>query len=74
MAEIIDFDARPTAIDGLLLLTMKQVSDERGTVREFYRESALTGAGLPALGPWRQVNVTAHAPGRSAWACTPRRS
>ena len=58
MAEIIDFDARPTAIDGLLLLTMKQVVDERGTVREFYRESALAGAGLPALGPWRQVNVT----------------
>jgi dTDP-4-dehydrorhamnose 3,5-epimerase len=59
MPEIIDFDARPTAIDGLLLLTMKQVSDERGTVREFFRESAITGAGLPALGPWRQVNVTA---------------
>ena len=58
MAEIIEFDARPTAIDGLLLLTMKQVEDERGTVREFYRESAIAGAGLPALRPWRQVNVT----------------
>ena len=58
MAEITEFDARPTAIDGLLLLTMKQVDEPRGTVREFYRESAIAGAGLPALGPWRQVNVT----------------
>jgi dTDP-4-dehydrorhamnose 3,5-epimerase len=55
---MIDFDASPTAIDGLLLLTMKQVGDDRGTVREFYRESSLSGAGLPRLGPWRQVNVT----------------
>ena len=50
MVEIVDFDARPTAIDGLLLLTMKQVVEDRGTVREFYRESALrdrlTSAGL----------------------------
>jgi dTDP-4-dehydrorhamnose 3,5-epimerase len=58
MPEVIDFDARPTAIDGLLLLTMKQVVDERGTVRELYRESAITDAGLAAVGPWRQVNVT----------------
>jgi len=60
--DVIDFDARPTAIDGLLLLTMKQVVEERGTVRELYRESAMAsaiaGADLPALGPWRQVNVT----------------
>jgi dTDP-4-dehydrorhamnose 3,5-epimerase len=55
--EIIDFDARPTAIDGLLRLTMKQVSDERGTVREFFRASATEGVGI-ALGPWQQVNVT----------------
>ncbi len=37
---------------------MKQVTDERGTVREFYRESAFEDAGLPSLGPWLQVNVT----------------
>jgi len=58
MPETIDFDARPTAIDGLLLLTMKQVDEDRGTVREFYRGSAFSAAGLPPLGPWRQVNVT----------------
>ena len=58
MPEITDFDARPTAIDGLMLLTMKQVVEDRGTVRELYRESAIAGAGLAPLGPWRQVNVT----------------
>src|SRR3546814_5396925 len=37
---------------------MKQVTDERGTVREFYRESSFLAAGLPSLGPFLQVNVT----------------
>jgi dTDP-4-dehydrorhamnose 3,5-epimerase len=58
MTEIIPFSVRSTDIDGLRFLTMKQVSDERGTVREFYRESAFADAGLPSLGPWLQVNVT----------------
>ena len=59
MPEIIDFDARPTAIDGLLLLTMKQVGRGSG-----HRPGVLPGVGLrggrPARrsGPWRQVNVT----------------
>ncbi len=55
---VIDFAVAHTAIDGLCVLTMKQVSDERGTVREFYRESAFVDAGLASLGPWVQVNVT----------------
>ena len=55
---IIDFAAEPTSIDGLHLITMKQVTDERGTVRELYRESAFVDAGLPSLGPWVQVNAT----------------
>ena len=50
--------AQATPIEGLHVLTMKQVTDERGTIREFYRESAFTDAGLPSLGPWVQVNVT----------------
>jgi dTDP-4-dehydrorhamnose 3,5-epimerase len=58
MTEIIDFSVKSTDIDGLLLLTMRQVTDDRGTVREFYRESAFEAAGLPSLGPWLQVNVT----------------
>jgi len=51
--EIIDMSAADTAIVGLQVHTMKQVRDDRGTVREFYRESA-----YPELGQWRQVNIT----------------
>jgi dTDP-4-dehydrorhamnose 3,5-epimerase len=48
-----------TGIDGLLVLSMKHSpTDERGLVREFFRSSAWTEAGLPDLGPWRQINVT----------------
>lgn len=54
----IPFEARETNIAGLWLLTMKQVTDARGTVREFYRESTFRDAGLPSLGPWVQVNLT----------------
>ena len=46
-----------------MVITMKQVEDERGTVREFYRESAWVSMGLPSLGPWLQVNVTETKPG-----------
>ena len=45
------FSASPTAIDGLFLIEMKEVRDERGTIREFYRESTFVEAGLPSLGP-----------------------
>jgi dTDP-4-dehydrorhamnose 3,5-epimerase len=55
---IVDFAVATTAIEGLNVLTMKQVTDERGTVREFYRESTFNDAGLPSLGPWVQVNTT----------------
>ena len=54
---VIDFEVSKSAIDGLLVLSMKQVSDERGTIREFFRESALQAACADA-GPWRQINVT----------------
>jgi dTDP-4-dehydrorhamnose 3,5-epimerase len=47
-----------SAIDGLFVVTMKQVEDDRGVVREFYRESSWVEAGLPSMGPWVQVNVT----------------
>jgi dTDP-4-dehydrorhamnose 3,5-epimerase len=58
MLEIIDFEARPTDIEGLHVITMKQVTDDRGTVREFYRESAFAAAGLPSLGSFVQINAT----------------
>lgn len=52
------FEVEHSDIPGLVILRMHQVTDERGTVREFYRESAFAAAGLPSLGPWVQVNVT----------------
>lgn len=43
---MVPFTVEDTAIDGLRVLRMKQVTDDRGTVREFYRESAFEAAGL----------------------------
>lgn len=57
MTQIIDMATSTTAIDGLLVLTMKQVQDDRGTVRELFRASAYTGL-LPGVDRWRQVNAT----------------
>ena len=54
---IVDFASRPGAIDGLVVVTMKQVTDDRGTVRELFRRSALAGAGIP-FERIEQVNVT----------------
>jgi dTDP-4-dehydrorhamnose 3,5-epimerase len=51
------FRVETTAIDGLLVLTMKQVSDERGTVRELFRASAFAEAGVD-IAPFTQVNAT----------------
>jgi dTDP-4-dehydrorhamnose 3,5-epimerase len=55
--KITPFEVRPTAIVGLFVIQMKQVKDERGVVREFYRESAFVEADLPKLDV-RQINVT----------------
>jgi dTDP-4-dehydrorhamnose 3,5-epimerase len=60
---VVPFAVEATAIEGLWLITMKQVTDERGTIREFYRESAFLEAGLPSLGSVVQVNVTETNPG-----------
>lgn len=55
--EIIDFEVRPAEIDGLLVITPKQVTDSRGTIRELFRRSAFEAAGV-SLAPFRQINVT----------------
>lgn len=47
-----------TTIDGLFVVTMKQVEDDRGVIREFYRESAWQQVGLPSLGSFVQINIT----------------
>jgi dTDP-4-dehydrorhamnose 3,5-epimerase len=48
-----------TSIAGLFRVEMKQIEDERGVVREFYRQSDFAAAGLAAPERWLQVNVTA---------------
>jgi dTDP-4-dehydrorhamnose 3,5-epimerase len=58
VAEITPMGARPTRIDGLVVLDVKAATDERGTVRELYRRSAHGSIGAGPLGPWAQVNVT----------------
>jgi dTDP-4-dehydrorhamnose 3,5-epimerase len=47
-----------TAIDGLLRITTKAVTDDRGTVREFFRTSGFADAGVPVPERWAQLNLT----------------
>ena len=54
---ITEMSVQRTAIEGLLICTLKQASDERGSVREFFRASSYPAA-LPGAGDWRQINVT----------------
>jgi dTDP-4-dehydrorhamnose 3,5-epimerase len=56
-AALVPFSVEHTEIPGLTVLRMKQITDERGTVREFFRQSAMAEAGLHT-GPWQQLNVT----------------
>ncbi|WP_375485137.1 dTDP-4-dehydrorhamnose 3,5-epimerase family protein [uncultured Jatrophihabitans sp.] len=56
-------DVRPmtverTAIDGLARITTKAVTDERGTVREFFRTSGFADAGVDVPERWAQINLT----------------
>lgn len=60
---VIPFSARETAIGGLWVIQLKQVTDDRGVVREIYRDSDFREAGLPSLGPWLQINLTESARG-----------
>lgn len=50
--------ARATAIDGLWHITTKAVTDDRGTVREFFRTSGFAAVGVPVPERWAQVNLT----------------
>jgi dTDP-4-dehydrorhamnose 3,5-epimerase len=55
--EIIDFTVADGGIGGLVVVTVKQVTDERGTIRELFRRSAFESVGVE-IDPFRQVNVT----------------
>ena len=60
---LIDFTTRTGTIDGLVVITMKQANDDRGTVRELFRRSAFGDAALD-FGRIEQVNLTeTHEPG-----------
>jgi dTDP-4-dehydrorhamnose 3,5-epimerase len=56
--DIVPMAVEPTAIDGLLKITTKAVTDERGTVREFFRTSGFADARIPVPARWAQVNLT----------------
>lgn len=58
MAEVVPMTVEPTAIDGLLRITTKAVTEDRGTVREFFRTSGFAEAGVPVPPQWAQVNLT----------------
>jgi dTDP-4-dehydrorhamnose 3,5-epimerase len=53
----VDFTMEAGRIDGLSIVTMKQVADDRGTVRELFRRSTFEAAGV-AFGRIEQVNIT----------------
>jgi dTDP-4-dehydrorhamnose 3,5-epimerase len=53
--------AEQTAIPGLWQIATKTITDERGTVREFFRTSGFADLGVPAPAKWTQINLT--------WSC-----
>lgn len=55
--EIVEFEVRRGAIDGLLAIRPKQITDDRGTIRELFRRSAFEAAGVQ-LDVFRQINAT----------------
>lgn len=57
-AQITEIAVAATSIDGLWRITSKAVTDERGTVRGFFRTSGFADLGLPVPPRWAQVNMT----------------
>jgi len=55
--ETVEFSVREGSIAGLKVITVKEVSDERGIVREVFRRSAYAAAGID-LDRFVQINVT----------------
>jgi dTDP-4-dehydrorhamnose 3,5-epimerase len=56
--KVTEFGQLPTPIDGLLVIQTKHVDDDRGTVREMYRESVFRGIGEGSIRAISQVNLT----------------
>jgi len=57
-ATVTEFAEQETSIDGLRIIRTKLVDDERGTVREMYRQSSFPTNGPGSLAGIRQVNLT----------------
>ena len=57
-ASIQQRNVMPTTIKDLYVITIKEISDERGIIREYFRKSSFDIAGVNTLGPWAQINVT----------------
>ena len=55
---VVPMSVEVTAIEGLLRISTKTVTDERGTVREFFRTSGFAEARIPVPDRWAQVNLT----------------
>lgn len=56
--DIRDFSAKASSIDGLKIIDVKMVTDDRGTVRELFRSNE-HGQVLPSSSVvWKQVNLT----------------
>ena len=58
LPQITPFQAQASTIEGLYVITMKQIEDERGVIRELFRDSALREAGLSGFSSWKQINAT----------------
>jgi dTDP-4-dehydrorhamnose 3,5-epimerase len=56
--EIAPMTATETAIAGLWQIATKTVTDERGTVREFFRTTGFAAAGVEVPQRWSQINMT----------------
>ena len=57
-AQVREAEAMPAEIAGLWQLRPKSITDERGTVREFFRRSAFADTGLAVPERWSQINLT----------------
>jgi dTDP-4-dehydrorhamnose 3,5-epimerase len=55
---ITPFEVQTTDIDGLYIITMKQIAEDRGVIRELFRGSAFAGAGIGGFAEWKQINAT----------------
>lgn len=57
MNAITEFKVEPTKLEGLFKIQFKVITDNRGSVMEFYRQSDFESAGLPSLNDRPQVNA-----------------